>query len=96
MVKLLVSYKEIPKGELEQRRVAVSIFRFETPQQSIVSLERQVNLKHVDIPAATWSGVLNNEVFWIYQERADALLPSYHNEWILKAGNHGWKFHFME
>lgn len=88
--------RKIPKDKAERRRAAVFFFEWETPQQSIVSLERQVDPKYVNIPAAKWSGLLNNELFWIHQERADALFPAYHIKWILKAGNNTWMFHFAE
>jgi hypothetical protein len=97
MFDFLYTYsREIPKDKPERRRAAVFFFEWETPQKSRVSLERQVDPKYINIPAMEWSGSLNNEIFWIHQERADALFPAYNIKWILKAGNNTWKFHFAE
>lgn len=87
--------RKIPKDKPERRRAAVFFFEWPTPQQSAVSLERQVDSSQAHISAMKWSGSLNNKRFWIHQERADALVPAYNIKWILKAGNNTWIFNFV-
>ncbi len=92
---ILDLYERDRKKTPDQRLAAVFLFKWETPQKSAVSLERIVGPKYANIPAGNWSGLLNNETFWIHQERADALLPAYNINWILKVENNIWKFHFV-
>jgi hypothetical protein len=94
IIEFLDIYREIPKDNPERRRTAVFIFKWATPQQSPVSQERRVS-NNSEIPPMKWSAKLDNERMWIFQQRADALLPSYQNKWILKAGNRTWTFYFV-
>jgi hypothetical protein len=96
IIEFLDIYRKIPKDKPERRRAAVFFFEWPKSQQSAVSLERQVDPSSAHIPAMKWSGSLNNETFWIHQERADTLSPAYNIKWILQAGNNIWKFNFLK
>lgn len=95
MLRILDSYVRDRVKTPDQRLAAVFLFKWETPQQLTLLLERKVGPKYADIPAMKWSGLLNNKTLWIHQERADALLPVYNINWILKAGHNIWNFHFV-
>jgi hypothetical protein len=89
---ILDIYPVTPPSDPKDRRAAVFVFSWANPQNTGVTLKREINSSTIKIPTGDWSDELKNQKHWIHQERADALHPANNIKWTLKAGKNEWSF----